>query len=155
MANLAIVSGHLGQNPELRHTKTGKPVCSFTVATSDKWTDDAGERREQTEWHRIVVWGPQAEACAKYLGKGSSVYVEGKMTTRSFDDKDGAKRSVTEITAAKVEFTGSGARSEGRSGEYHIDHPGNEGRAPRQPTPAAAPQTPFDEPKPPEDSFPF
>lgn len=139
--NLAIVSGHLGKVPELRYTQAGKPVCGFSLATTEKWTDDAGQKREQTEWHRIVVFGGQAEACGKYLDKGSLVEVEGKIQTRTWDDKDGVKRSTTEIVASRVGFLG-GSKSQASE-------------QPRAPKAPAAPKTPFDEPKAPQDAFPF
>lgn len=154
--NVAMVSGHLGKAPELRYTQAGKPVCTFSLATTEKWTGDDGQKHEQTEWHKIVVFGGQAEACGKYLDKGSLVEVEGKLQTRSWDDKDGVKRSTTEIVASRVGFLGGvKSQSQGQSREYHIDHPGSEGRAPKQPAAPAAPQTPFDEPKAPQDEFPF
>ena len=134
--NVAIVSGHLGKAPEMHFTKAGKPICGFTLATTEKWTDDQGQKREQTEWHRIVVFGGQAEACGKYLDKGSLVEVEGKIQTRTWDDKDGNKLQSTEIVASRVGFLG-GAKSRG----------GEQPRAPRQPAAPASPKAP--------DDFPF
>jgi single-strand DNA-binding protein len=97
--NRVIILGNLGGDPEVRHTQGGQAVCNFTVATSEKWTDKAGDKQETTEWHRVVVWGKTGEACGKYLSKGSKVYVEGKLSTRSWDDKDGNKRYSTEVIA--------------------------------------------------------
>ncbi len=107
--NKAIVLGNLGRDPELRHTQSGKAVCQLNVATTETWTDQSGERQEKTEWHRIVVWGRQAENCDKYLSKGRSVYVEGRIQTRKWQDKDGADRYSTEIVADRVQFIGGGA----------------------------------------------
>lgn len=98
MVNKAILVGNLGKDPELRYTSSGKAVCNFTLATTEKTKDN-----EYTEWHRITVWGNQAEACTNYLSKGSKVYVEGRIETRSYE-KDGQKRYTTEINAYTVQF---------------------------------------------------
>jgi single-strand DNA-binding protein len=123
--NKAIILGNLGRDPELRHTQSGKAVCQLNVATTEMWTDQSGERQEKTEWHRIVVWGRQAENCSQYLSKGRSVYVEGRIQTRKWQDKDGADRYSTEIVADRVQFIGgregSGA---GRSGGDDFGDPG-------------------------------
>lgn len=107
MVNKAIIIGNLGRDPELRFTASGRAVARFTVATSERWTDQQGQRQERTEWHNIVVWGKQAEACGQYLAKGRQVYVEGRITNRSYDDKDGNKRYISEIIAREVRFLGS------------------------------------------------
>lgn len=105
--NKAIVLGRLGGDPELRYTQSNQAVATFSLATSEKWTDKtSGERKESTEWHRIVVWGKQAENVAQYLKKGSQAYVEGRLQTRTWE-KDGTKRSTTEIVAEKVVFLDS------------------------------------------------
>ena len=101
--NKAILIGRLGADPELRTTTSGRPVASLRLATNEVWTDRDGKKQERTEWHRIVVWGPQAEQCAKYLTRGSLVYVEGRLQTREFE-RDGVTRQVTEINAAQVSF---------------------------------------------------
>lgn len=111
--NKVILIGNLGSDPELKATSGGNSVCNFSIATSESWVKD-GEKQERTEWHRIVVWGKTAEACSKYLVKGSKVYIEGKLQTRSFDDKDGVKRYITEVVAADVQFLGS--KQDGNSG---------------------------------------
>jgi single-strand DNA-binding protein len=104
--NKVILIGNLGANPELRYTQDGTPVANFSIATSDQWTDkESGEKREKTEWHRIVVWRRLAELCAEYLSKGRQVYVEGKLQTRSWE-KDGVVRYTTEIIANDVQFLG-------------------------------------------------
>ncbi len=109
--NRVMVLGNLGQDPELRYTANQTPVVTLNVATTDVRVDREGQKQESTEWHRIVVWGKQAENCAKYLAKGRSVYVEGRLQTRSWDDKSGQKRYTTEIVAQNVQFLGGGARA--------------------------------------------
>lgn len=104
MVNKVILVGNLGRDPELKHLPSGQPICQFSIATSESYTDKAGQKQEKTEWHRIVVWEKLAEACARFLGKGSKVYVEGKLQTREWDDKDGVKRYQTEIVAREVKF---------------------------------------------------
>jgi len=89
--NKAILVGNLGRDPELRQTPSGQSVCNFTLATSETWNDRNGERVERTEWHRIVAWGKTGELCAQYLSKGRTVYVEGRIQTREWEDKDGNK----------------------------------------------------------------
>ncbi|HVV81617.1 MAG TPA: single-stranded DNA-binding protein [Kofleriaceae bacterium] len=106
--NKVILIGHLGGDPELKYTPSGAAVCEFRLATSESWKDKNGQRQERTEWHRIVVWGKIAEICGKYLAKGRQVYLEGRIQTRSWDDKEGQKRYMTEIVATDVQFLGSG-----------------------------------------------
>jgi single-strand DNA-binding protein len=101
--NKAILVGNLGKDPELRFTQNGKATCRFSLATSEKWTDAQGQKQEQTEWHNIVVWEKQAEACGQYLAKGSKVLVEGKIRTRKWE-QDGQTKWMTEIIAQHVEF---------------------------------------------------
>lgn len=102
--NKVLLIGNLGKDPENHVTQSGLSVCSFSIATTDKWTDDNGQR-EKTEWHKIVVFGKLADNCKKYLSKGKSVYVQGKIQTRSWDDKaTGQKRYATEIVADTVQF---------------------------------------------------
>lgn len=114
--NKAILVGNLGRDPELRTTPNGQSVVNFTLATSETWTDKSGERVERTEWHRIVVWGRTAEMCNQYLSKGRTVYVEGRIQTREWEDKDGNKRYTTEINANTVNFIGPRGSSGGDSG---------------------------------------
>jgi single-strand DNA-binding protein len=110
--NKAIIVGNLGQDPELRSTQGGTAVANFNLATSDVWTDkNSGEKREHTEWHRIVVWSKLGETCAKHLKKGRQVYVEGKLQTRSWE-QDGVTRYTTEIVADKVQFLGGNDKKE-------------------------------------------
>jgi single-strand DNA-binding protein len=129
--NKAIIVGRLGSDPELRFIPSGRAVANFNVATDSVWKDRDGNRQKQTEWHRIVVWGPQAETCSKYLSKGREVYVEGEIRTRSYDDKEGVKRYVTEIIARDVRFLGGaqagGGRGAGRDDIPDVEPPGNFG----------------------------
>lgn len=105
--NKVILIGNLGADPELRSTQSGAQVASFRIATSDRWKDKVtGQPQERTEWHRITVWGRQAETCAEHLHKGRSVYVEGRLQTREWEDKTGAKRWTTEVNASQVLFLG-------------------------------------------------
>lgn len=106
--NKVILIGNLGKDPEVRYTANGKAVARFPIATSEVWTDTGGNRQERTEWHNIIVWGKQGETCAQYLAKGRQVFVEGSIRSRSFDDKNGNKRYVTEIIAQRVRFLGGG-----------------------------------------------
>ena len=112
--NKAILVGNLGRDPELRTTPNGQSVVNFTLATSETWTDKSGERVERTEWHRIVAWGRTAEHCNQYLSKGRTVYIEGRIQTREWEDKDGNKRYTTEINANTVNFIGP--RTDGGGG---------------------------------------
>jgi len=111
--NKVILVGNLGADPDMRYTPSGQGVCELRLATSESWNDKNGQRQERTEWHRVVVWGKRAEICSKYLSKGRQVYVEGRIQTRSYDDKDGNKRYITEIIAADVQFLGGGGREGG------------------------------------------
>jgi single-strand DNA-binding protein len=104
--NKVILLGRLGQDPELKYTPGGSPVCNFSLATTESWTDKSGQKQEKTEWHRIVVWGKLAELCNQYLAKGRQAFLEGRLQTRSWDDKDGNKRYTTEILASTVQFVG-------------------------------------------------
>ncbi len=106
--NKVILVGHLGADPDMRYTPSGQGVCELRLATSESWNDKNGQRQERTEWHRIVVWGKRAEVCSKYLAKGRQVFVEGRIQTRTYDDKDGNKRYITEIIANDVQFLGGG-----------------------------------------------
>jgi len=112
--NKVILIGRLGNDPEIRYTPSGAAVANFSIATSEEWKDkDSGEKKERTEWHRIVAWRKLGEICGEYLSKGKQVYVEGRLQTRSWDDKDGNKRYTTEIVASDVQFLGSRDMSDG------------------------------------------
>jgi single-strand DNA-binding protein len=105
--NKVILIGNLGADPELKYTPSQRPLCNLRIATTEVYKDKSGQRQEKTEWHRVTVWGEQAENCNKYLAKGRSVYVEGRLQTRSYD-KDGQKHYATDIVADRVVFLGSG-----------------------------------------------
>ena len=106
--NKVIVVGNLGKDPETRFLPDGKAVCNFSVATTDKWTDKAtNEKKEATEWHRVSSFGRLAEICGEYLKKGSQVYIEGKLRTRKWQDKEGQDRYTTEIIADAMQMLGS------------------------------------------------
>ncbi|MCX7957530.1 MAG: single-stranded DNA-binding protein [Deltaproteobacteria bacterium] len=105
--NKVILIGNLGRDPELRYTQDRKPVVNFSLATQEVWTGKDGQRTEKTEWHSIVVWGKLAEICKDYLTTGRQIYVEGRLTTRSYTDKSGQKRYKTEVVASQVVFLGS------------------------------------------------
>ena len=106
--NKAILVGNLGKDPELRFTPSGVAVATFSLATSERYKGKDGQQQEKTDWHNIVVWRQLAEICEKYLTKGKQVYIEGKIQTRSYDDKDGNKRYITEIVADKMQMLGGG-----------------------------------------------
>jgi single-strand DNA-binding protein len=105
--NKAIILGNLGKDPEVRFTPGGQAVANFTIATNESWKDKNGQQQERTEWHRIVVWGKLAELCGEYLKKGRQAYVEGRIQTREWQDKEGKKNYTTEIVANQVQFLGS------------------------------------------------
>jgi len=115
--NKAIVVGNLGKDPEVRFTQSGRAMARFSVATTESWMDRENGKQERTEWHNIVVWGKQAESCGQYLAKGRQVYIEGSIRNRSYDDKEGNKRYISEIVAQRVQFLGgSGGGGGARSG---------------------------------------
>src|SRR3989344_4452903 len=123
--NRAQIIGNLTRDPELRNTATGRAVCNFGVATNFSYTDQAGQKQEQVEFHNIVAWGKLAEICSQYLTKGKKVYIEGRLQTREWDGQDGQKRRTTEIVTENMIMLGA---------------PGAQASAPRTAsTPAAAP----------------
>lgn len=105
--NRVFLIGRLGKDPEIKYIYSGKCVCNFSIATGENWTNKAGEKQSSTEWHRITIWDKQAENCGEYLKKGSRCCVEGKIKTRSYEDKQGVKKYVTEIIADQVTFLSS------------------------------------------------
>jgi single-strand DNA-binding protein len=127
--NKVILIGNLGADPELKYTPSNRPVCNLSLATNEVFKDKSGARQERTEWHRVTVWGEQAEHCSKYLGKGRSVYVEGRLQTRSWDDKDGKKRYSTDVVADRVVFLSDGGGQGGRRGGGGGGRWGEEGGA--------------------------
>ncbi len=117
--NKVILVGNLGKDPEIRHLENGRAVTNFTLATSETYKNKEGNKVTNTEWHNVVLWTPLAEIAEKYLKKGSQVYVEGKLTTRSYDDKDGNKRYITEVVGR--EMTLLGGRPDGANGSAHTE----------------------------------
>ncbi len=111
--NKAIVVGNLGRDPEVRYTQGGQAVCNFSVATNERWRDKSGNEQEQTEWHRIVTWGKLAEICGEHLSKGRMVFIEGRLQTREWTDRQGDKRYTTEIVARDVQFLDRSGRQAG------------------------------------------
>jgi len=106
--NKVTLIGNLGKDPELKYTNSGVAVATFSLATSDSWKDQEGNMQERTEWHNIVAWRKLAEICGQYLKKGSQVYIEGKIQTRSYNDKEGVKKYITEIVADQLLMLGGG-----------------------------------------------
>jgi len=102
MVNKVILIGRLGRDPEMRYTAGGTPVCNFTMATDEVFRDKGGQTQKRTEWHRIVAWSKLAEQCSKLLGKGKLCYIEGRLQTRDWNDRDGNKRTTTEIVARQM-----------------------------------------------------
>jgi single-strand DNA-binding protein len=115
--NKVILVGNLGADPELRYTNSGAAVANFRIATNERWNDKNGQQQERTEWHNIVAWGKLGEICGKYLKKGRSVYVEGRLQTRSWEDHSGNKRYTTEIVAQVMQMLG-GRGGEGTDSEW-------------------------------------
>lgn len=105
--NKVLLIGRLGRDPEIRYTPDGSPVANFSLATSEAWTDKSGTRQERTEWHNIVAWNRLADLAKRYLAKGRQVYVEGRIRTREWDDRDGNKRRTTEVLASQMVLLGS------------------------------------------------
>lgn len=114
--NKVILVGNLGRDPELRYTQQGTAVANFTLATNENFQKKDGSREERTEWHRIVAWGKTGELCSQYLSKGRTVYIEGRIQTREWENKEGQKQKTTEIVAQTVQFLGGRGEGGGRSG---------------------------------------
>ncbi|MBN2485028.1 MAG: single-stranded DNA-binding protein [Bacteroidales bacterium] len=143
--NKVILIGNVGNDPEIRHLEAGTPVANFRLATSESYTNRNGERITQTEWHNIVVWRGLAEVVEKYVKKGAQLFIEGKIRTRSWDDKDGNKRYTTEIVADALQMLGK--RTE--NGPEASQNPANAGSY------AAAPNADISSMPEPEDDLPF
>lgn len=120
--NSAVIIGRLGRDPELKYTPTNVAVLNMSIATSERGKD----KQERTEWHRVTVWGDTAEACSKYLRKGSECCVQGRLQTRTWDDKDGAKRSSTEIVAERVVFIGGATKGDSAAPGAHDATPSDD-----------------------------
>ena len=127
--NKVILIGNLGADPELRYTPSGRAVVNFNLATSRTWNNRDGEKQEETEWHRIVAWDKLAEICGEYLKKGAQTYVEGRLQTRSWEDKNGLKRYTTETVASEMRMLGSrqdaGSSGSSKSSEAPSPPPDN------------------------------
>ncbi|MEQ8808316.1 MAG: single-stranded DNA-binding protein [Imperialibacter sp.] len=136
--NKVILLGNLGKDPEIRHLESGRAVTNFTLATSEVYKNKEGNKVTNTEWHNVVLWTPLAEVAEKYLKKGNQVYIEGKITTRSYDDKDGNKRYITEVVGR--EMTLVGGRPDGGGGSSEQQNSGSS-----QPAPVAAEPTDLDD----------
>lgn len=121
--NKVMIIGHLGRDPEMRFTPSGRPVTTFSVAVSRTWNSSNGERRSKTEWFKVVAWGNLAEICKKFLTKGQQVYVEGRLETRQWEDKDGQKRTSVDVVASEMTMLG-GRRDKGdENDEDSYDNP--------------------------------
>jgi single-strand DNA-binding protein len=127
--NKVILLGNLGRDPETRYTTGGDAVTNLSIATSEQWKDKSGEKQERTEWHRVVLFGRQAEIAGEYLKKGRSVYIEGRLQTRKYTDKDGVEKYSTEIVADRMQLIGS-ARDAGGGGDADFGG-GDAGGGPR------------------------
>ena len=127
--NKAILIGNLGSDPELRSTPSGVQVANFSLATTESWTDTSGERQERTEWHRVVIWRRLAEVAGQYLKKGSKIYIEGKLQTRSWEDQNGQKRYTTEVVANSMEMLDGGQTVVAEGDMVHNAREGGASRA--------------------------
>ncbi|RTL23623.1 MAG: single-stranded DNA-binding protein [Rhodocyclaceae bacterium] len=114
--NKVILIGNLGADPELRQTQGG-PVCNMRVATTERWTNQDGQKQERTEWHNVVVWGRMAENCQRYLAKGRPVYVEGRLQSRTYNDQEGKERRTWDVQAQTIQFLGGGPGGEDAGNE--------------------------------------
>ena len=142
--NKAILIGRLGKDPDLRYTPGGKAVASFSLATSERWSGQDGQKKESTTWHNIVAWGRQAEVLKEYMHKGSQIYIEGRISNRSYDDKEGNKKYISEIVVQNFQFLDSKGSS---SGGAHAEN--------GQQAPAGAPPAPPASPGSDDDDLPF
>jgi single-strand DNA-binding protein len=155
--NKVMLLGNLGRDPEVRYTASGRAVATFTLATSMRWKDQEGADQEKTEWHRIVAWGRLGEICGEYLNKGKSVFIEGRIQSREWEDKDGNRRTTVEIVATDmIMLSSSQAGGSGKGPDEGHPHPRN----PQPPGKKGGGQTKtYDEgpygPLPPDDEIPF
>ena len=121
--NKAILIGNLGKDPELRYTPSGKAVTTFSLATTERWTGQDGQKSESTTWHNIVAWGRQAEVIKEYLSKGRQVYIEGRIVNRSYDDKEGNKRYISEVVVQNFQFVGNKGDQGGQDRDFSQQAP--------------------------------
>ena len=131
--NKVILLGNLGRDPETRYTTGGDAVTNLNIATSEQWKDKSGEKQERTEWHRVVLFGRQAEIAGEYLKKGRSVYIEGRLQTRKYTDKDGVEKYSTEIVGDRMQLIGGSRDASGGDAEFSSG-----GGAPSRREPAGA-----------------
>jgi len=122
MVNKVILIGNLGADPEVRYTQNGTAVANFRIATTETWKKE-GEKEELTEWHRVVAFGRLAQICGEYLSKGSKVYIEGRIQTRKWEDRDGNPRYTTEIMAREMKMLSPRGTEESQSGRYSDEEP--------------------------------
>ena len=122
MINKAILIGNLGSDPEVRYTQSGTAVANFNIATTEKWKGQDGQMQEQTEWHRIVAFARLGEICGEYLSKGSKVYIEGRIQTRKWEDRDGNARYTTEIVAKEMKMLDAKGATSGAT-DYSSQEP--------------------------------
>ena len=148
--NKVILVGNLGRDPEVRYIKDGTAVANLRLATSETWNDQNGQRQERTEWHRVVAWGKLAEIAKEYMSKGRQIYVEGKLQTRSWDDREGNKRYTTEVKADQIVMLGT--RGDSAGSRDMAAPPPDLASAPGPPDPAAAAAPAFEAT---EDDVPF
>lgn len=113
--NKVILVGRLGADPEIRYTTSGRANANFSLATNYYWKDQEGNKQEKTDWHRVIAWGKLAEIIGEWLKKGSAVYIEGRLQTRSYDDANGVKKYITEVVATDMEMLGSKGQTDGGS----------------------------------------
>ena len=153
--NKVILVGNLGKDPEVRYTPSGSPVASFSLATTERYNDKSGQRQERTEWHNIIFWNRLAEICQQYLRKGSSIYLEGRIQTRSWDDRDGNKRYTTEIIGNAMQIIGSRGAGAGEDSRPQPDASRPPYTPPGGPGPAPDQSQPKSESIPQDDDLPF
>jgi single-strand DNA-binding protein len=141
--NKAILIGNLGRDPEVRYTQNGLAVATFSIATSETWLNKSGERETRTEWHRIVAFGKLGEICGEYLSKGKQVYIEGRIQTRDWEDRDGNKRYTTEIVASQMQMLGTKESAERDRQSFDAREPAVPEASPGPPFPEQGDDIPF------------
>ena len=150
--NKVMLLGHLGKDPEVRYTSSGRAMATFTLATSQTWRDQEGNDQERTEWHRVVAWGRLGEICGEYLGKGKQVFIEGRIQSREWEDQDGNKRTTFEIIANDMIMLSGSGQGQGRP---QSDYGRKQSEAPSRPTAESRKQVDDRYAPPPEDDIPF
>jgi single-strand DNA-binding protein len=141
--NKVILVGNLGRDAELRYTPGGAAVATINMATTEVWNDKAGQKQEKTEWHRVILWGKTAESLTEYLTKGKQIYVEGRLQTRQWDDKDGNKRYTTEIRSDRVVLLGGGGGGRSSSAAERPESSGGHAAGPESSEPLTDDDIPF------------